>query len=515
MYCLLLYHSRAIKCFTYISLVMKLPEKIILDKLIAQFHANKVLREIYHVFDTGKGYDDMTKNSVSFILHMLASRNDREIRNNKVELISTRDSVADYRFKFLKVRNFRGLSVGPKNQYLGIDFRGIDPKNFPSMIMLGHNGCGKTSFYNAIEYTFTDNISAAVKHGYDLSTARDQRYLNYAFSKDPYSVKIDTLSGTYEIPTNVTGGPLMEYGIHLDPFFCSEADLILYEIENNRSVSQYILIQIGAIRLSDLISLLKASLSDLELVLRKLLAPNSKLDNESTLEDPYKSLKGQDPLEMTEVFNDLMQIIAPLETEVQLLKNEVYQEIHGMLVTLLDGVNFWDKEIEEGFAQKQPDSEIVDGIFINKYCIPLDFRSYLNNFRYKFLTISLNVAIAFYYMQKCSICFPIVLDDVFNASDFRHRNSGVRDYIKTVFDIYYKKFPNWPQLSLILFTQDEVVAEAAFKGICDANRLNSSANKVMLCKMFEQNKVSKDADCVASGGEILFYKLYDVIKHNY
>lgn len=494
---------------------MKLPEQLILDKLIAQFPGNRVLKEIYYVFDTGKGYDDMIKNSVSFILHMLASGVDHEIRDKKVELSSVRNGVADYRFKFLKVRNFRGLSVGPNDKYLGIDFRGIDPKYSPSMIMLGHNGCGKTSFYNALEYTFTDNISAAIKHGYDLSTAKNHRYLNYAFSQDLYSVKVDTLSGTYECPTSVTGGPLMDYGIHLYPFFCSESDLILYEVENNRSVSKYILIRIGASRVSDLILLLKSSLSDLELVLRILLAPNSKLNNGSELEDPYKSLKDQDPQKMNDIFNDLMQIIAPLETEVQLLKDEVYPKIHEMLMELLDGVNFWDKDIEEGLDKKQNNVEVVDRMYVSKYRIPVDFRSYLNNFRFKFLTISLNIAIAFYYMQKSSICFPIVLDDVFNASDFRHRNAKVRDYIKTVFNIYYKKFPNWPQLSLILFTQDEVVAEAVFKGICESNRINLSSNKVMLCKMFEQNKVSKDTDFVASNGEILFYKLYDVIKHNF
>ena len=129
--------------------------------------------------------------------------------------------------------------------------------------------------------------------------------------------------------------------------------------------------------------------------------------------------------------------------------------------------------------------------------------------------ISLNIAIAFNYMRKHSICFPLVFDDVFNASDFSNRSRGVKNYIKNVLNVYNEKFSSWPELSIVLFTQDEVVADAVYKGFIEANRNNDTSNKVRLCKMFNRRDLVKEPDMVAKNGEIMFYKIYDVIRKNY
>ena len=490
---------------------MRLSEKLIFDKLYEKYPDSPVLNEIYYAFSTVAGYHSMFKNVNLFIKHLMDPTEKHEVQFSKTNIANS-SSFTDFRFKYLKLKYFRGILSGPDDGYLGIDFRGPNPNQMPSMIMLGHNGCGKTSLYNAMEYLFTEDIALARKHNFDLSKAVDrERFLPNAFSNGNLSIQLDTFDGLYEYPSATKSWTLFDHGIGVNSFFCSESDLVLFEVDK-RTISDYIKEQIGIYRFVDLLSILTLSMDELELYLKEVYGadlndPSER--NSLNIDDVFK-LDNKDDLD--ELYKDLKQLTSLLREEVELQSADALVEIKDILDRLLKDVNFWNKNLQEELASLDSNNPII----INKHNgLSIDPRTYFNNFRFKMFMISLNIAIAFNYMRKHSICFPLVFDDIFNASDFSSRSIGVKNYIKNVLNVYNEKFSSWPELSIVLFTQDEVVADAVYKGFVEANINNDTSNKVRLCKMFNRRDLVKEPDMVAKNGEIIFYKIYDVIRKNY
>lgn len=519
---------------------MNLSEKLIFDQLFDSVPNSPVLNEIYYVFDTERGFDYIFKSSDKFLEYFIKSDDRHEIQYKKTILNSSHGSFSDYRFRYLKLKDFRGITSGPNDAYLGLDFR--DPKSgqIASMIILGQNGCGKTSLYNAMELTFTEDISVARKHSQDLSKANTKlEFLPYAFKDNKvFSVQIDTQNGIYEYPTATLTWGFAEYGIGFNTFFCSESDLILYEVSNS-NIPEYILRQVGIKRMADLRPLLKSCISNIEAYLKQVVSVEDEaqrdenkedvdgqtneqendnknvveasVSDENTMDEKVFSIKNIPRLQAT--YDDLKQIITVLDEAVDQQVNETLSEIDDNVNRLFAGVDFWDKELDERVFLNSPNT-----IRVNKFNRDINPRVYLNNFRFKLFIISLNVAIAFNYMRKYSICFPLVFDDVFNASDFTNRSLSVKKYIENLYKLYSDKFPNWPQLPLILFTQDEVIADAVYKGINETNAIGNNINKVMLCKMFPVKEISKETDQVITESgkeEVSFYKLYDILRFNF
>lgn len=102
---------------------------------------------------------------------------------------------------------------------------------------------------------------------------------------------------------------------------------------------------------------------------------------------------------------------------------------------------------------------------------------YLNSFRYKLFCMTLKMAIAFAMKKFYRINFPIVIDDVFYSSDFTHRGK-VRDFFGLLFDKHKELFPD-EELQVILLTHDEVVLDAAYRGINDVLGCNGASRQVM------------------------------------
>ncbi|GHT78130.1 hypothetical protein AGMMS50262_20410 [Bacteroidia bacterium] len=88
-------------------------------------------------------------------------------------------------------------------------------------------------------------------------------------------------------------------------------------------------------------------------------------------------------------------------------------------------------------------------------------KNYYNTFRYKLFCMMLKISTAFALMEKHRINLPIVLDDVFYASDY-HNKSQITDFINALLESYKTIFPQ-ENLQLICFTHDELVLEAIQK----------------------------------------------------
>jgi hypothetical protein len=93
-------------------------------------------------------------------------------------------------------------------------------------------------------------------------------------------------------------------------------------------------------------------------------------------------------------------------------------------------------------------------------------KEYFNTFRYKLFVVSLKVALSFAFMKEYKCLLPVVIDDIFNSSDF---NNGytIEFFVRNVYWTFDKLlgelFKN-RQLQIILFTHDELVVHSFKKG---------------------------------------------------
>ncbi len=120
-------------------------------------------------------------------------------------------------------------------------------------------------------------------------------------------------------------------------------------------------------------------------------------------------------------------------------------------------------------------------------------RLYFNTFRMKLFCMSLKMALAFSVKKLFNINFPVVVDDIFDSSDFPHR-VAIRDFIREITTIHDDEFVKGKDkeampLQLIYFTQDEVTAQAIYRGLKDAGN-----NEVRLDRLFDFKEILKYSD---------------------
>lgn len=89
-------------------------------------------------------------------------------------------------------------------------------------------------------------------------------------------------------------------------------------------------------------------------------------------------------------------------------------------------------------------------------------QEYYNSFRYKLYAVSFKIALAFMEMGSKHIRVPIVIDDVFSASDFEN-NLRLEYFVYNIYEAYDNMNFEEP-LQLILLTHDEMVQTAFRKG---------------------------------------------------
>lgn len=159
--------------------------------------------------------------------------------------------------------------------------------------------------------------------------------------------------------------------------------------------------------------------------------------------------------------------------------NNLKSEVYGTVKTITEGsrnlldeiMNIFvmeDERMHFDFDEKTGDFK-TNIMFVpsgNEFTIPLEPEHYLNAFRYKLYCMTLKMAVAFAMKSFYEINFPIVIDDLFYSSDFTHRNM-VNEFFFKLYEKHQKLFPE-KELQVIFFSHDEVVIEAAYRGIREA-----------------------------------------------
>lgn len=215
----------------------------------------------------------------------------------------------------------------------------------------------------------------------------------------------------------------------------------------------------------------------------------------------YNIMKDADDLDKTMCY--LEETIGVLETRFNELvskwKDEIIQPIlRSLLAEYLKDEN---ETVEILYNENQ--RSMSAGLVVTKAndlgtetTARINPRAYFNTFRFKMFAISLKVALACCAKSIYNVNWPIVIDDVFNSTDFSNR-SRMGDYIERICKTYDKldKVKDM-RFQLIFFTQDDVIGDAVFGG------LKAMKKNAILLRLHDYRCFNKN-DNNQSDGDIL------------
>lgn len=118
---------------------------------------------------------------------------------------------------------------------------------------------------------------------------------------------------------------------------------------------------------------------------------------------------------------------------------------------------------------------------------------YFNTFRYKVFCLMISLSIALSTRMRYKVNLPLVMDDLFFASDFISKNS-FSIFLQKIIGLFYKYTPDMP-LQFILFSHDDLIFRSALDAIDEFNLKSTSIDycaenkiplnkKTLLARMF-------------------------------
>lgn len=435
----------------------------------------------------------------------------------------------DHRIISISIKNFRGFSTyNSSDKYpFGINFTAPQSdgklygcshnknnketeshRNPSSMILLGANGCGKTSLYSAIEASYLGDSAVAKKH--KIGKQDLVEYYSYLGNSSlDTNVTILSLNGNTKTVSPIEFEKEKVENVDLRPFFCSESDISMFECSGD-SVEEYVNSLTGIAELNRINTFLKKVK---ELLEEKREGEGDGVDNPSIYEiELHESMLSRLHKDVAVLINDIGKKI----NEIQL---QVLPEIQVVLDALLS--EYTDDVVELSYRSLKngENSKKAFNGFLRRKTIEegradeIDPRNYFNNFRFKLYLISIRIAIAMYIMKSRNLSFPLVFDDVFDSSDFGNRVKTA-DFFEKIFRHYDDLEISDRPLQLIFFTQDEVIAESIYRGVVRYIRENkvigSDDIHVALVRLFKPEE-AKDCDILKNDNG--YVNLYDIIEN--
>jgi hypothetical protein len=149
-------------------------------------------------------------------------------------------------------------------------------------------------------------------------------------------------------------------------------------------------------------------------------------------------------------------------------------------------------------------SEVITARVVkkNSESPPQSVNKYLNTFHYRLFLTMVGISIAIASRSKTRINIPLVLDDIFYASDFENR-STIEDFLRKVFVAFNTYTPEL-KLQLLLFTHDQLIFESAIKAVSE-----NSIDNISFAKLFPYNEAKEEKDYLN-----LIYKLPKYLPRN-
>jgi len=144
------------------------------------------------------------------------------------------------------------------------------------------------------------------------------------------------------------------------------------------------------------------------------------------------------------------------------------------------------EEYDEETGEVLSEIIIAQLIIKNKNLLPQSVNKYLNTFHFRLFSTMVGISIAIASRKNTKVNLPLILDDIFYASDFENRTT-VEHFLKHIFKAFKEFTPEMP-LQLILFTHDQLIFESAIKVIQEIEDSDIAFAKLFPYQEAEDNK---------------------------
>lgn len=262
---------------------------------------------------------------------------------------------------------------------------------------------------------------------------------------------------------------------------------------------------------------------------------NSKEGEIAILKNEIEQLKAQVTSEQKSVDSkrielakatEIVELYSKIKSETREYVNEFHRELGKEIKGAFGPIQKIVKEILDKYLyienrpvtlkfEMKPESldeetgEVISEI-ITAYIEPLDktqsrqeVNKYFNTFHYRLFCTMVGISIAVASRISTGINLPLVLDDVFYASDFENRTT-IEEFITKLFELF-KEFTPDKELQLILFTHDQLI----FESIINAT-MTSSIENILFLKLFRHEEAELEGDF-----KNLVYRLPAYIPYSY
>jgi len=186
-----------------------------------------------------------------------------------------------------------------------------------------------------------------------------------------------------------------------------------------------------------------------------------------------------------------------INQEINKIVNESFEPIRDIVTSILKNYMKDDSVFLE--IDKEPDEIDSDtGEVLSEYIsikvkgnngngISLSPNKYFNTFRYRLFSMMIGISVAIASRNLTKINLPLVLDDVFYASDFEKRTSII-SFLKKLFELF-DTYSNLP-FQLILFTHDELIFDSVLTALIDINK----DDETVFAKLLPSNQAEMQND---------------------
>lgn len=178
--------------------------------------------------------------------------------------------------------------------------------------------------------------------------------------------------------------------------------------------------------------------------------------------------------------------------EINNIVSQVFEPMRDVVESIMK--DYFENDSQNEFKIHTRSNPIeIDGVEIEDKCIVAEIINkhtnktttpdqYFNTFRYKLFCLMVSLSIALATRKKYQINLPLVIDDIFFASDFASKNS-FSYFLHKVIEIFYSHTPELP-LQFILFTHDDIIFRSSMDAIEKSVQVSDD---IVLC---DENKCS-------------------------
>jgi hypothetical protein len=237
------------------------------------------------------------------------------------------------------------------------------------------------------------------------------------------------------------------------------------------------------VRIKQEISIAEKTIIDSEGRIKTNNSEIEKLQNHLAL---YETIK-QETAQFQDVLNiklseEVNKAFAPLKLVVEEILEYYFNEIDDRQVRIV--LKKEPDKIDEETGQVLSEIIVAYAVLNDEDRGTLPIKKYLNTFHYRLFSTMVGIGVAIASRLNTGINLPLVLDDIFYASDFQNR-ATVENFIKELFNIFKRYTPD-KELQLILFTHDELIFESIIK-TCVENKIEN----IRFNKLFRPSEAVK------------------------